>query len=116
MRGLWIGALVIGYSALNTLANTSYKFSSASPTWKTFVKWQVLGNLSGFISVLAFTGLLRWVPLHIAYPVTQGLAMLGVQVIAAWLLFREGIGPLQWAGTLLVVVGIALISAGRSDR
>jgi multidrug transporter EmrE-like cation transporter len=47
---------------------------------------------------------------HVAYPVTQRLAVIGVQVLAAWLLFRETIAPHQWLGTALVVAGIALIT------
>lgn len=57
--------------------------------------------------------LLRYVPMHIAYPVTMGLALIGVQVFAAWLFFRESIGLLQWVGTGLVIAGIVLIGARR---
>jgi len=45
--------------------------------------------------------------------VTIGLSVIGVQVIAARLLFRESIGPLQWLGTGLVAAGIVLISGRR---
>lgn len=55
------------------------------------------------------TWLLRFVPLHVAYPVTAGLAVIGVQVLAARVLFAEPISSPQWLGTLLVVVGIGLI-------
>ena len=64
------------------------------------------------ITVLTLTWLLRYLPLHVAYPVTAGLAVIGVQVAAARWLFDEAVSPTQWLGTLLVVTGIVLISRG----
>jgi multidrug transporter EmrE-like cation transporter len=93
----------------NILANSSFKVSAASDTLRGFLTWQVVGNLAGFITVLTLTGLLRYIPLHIAYPLSTGMAVVGVQVIAARLLFHEAIAPMQWLGTSLIVVGILLI-------
>lgn len=103
-------ALIGGNLLFNIIANASFKLSAASPAWRGFLAWQLVGNLAGFITVLTLTGLLRFVPLHVAYPVTAGLAVIGVQVVAAGLFFHEPISPTQWLGTLLVVAGIALIS------
>jgi multidrug transporter EmrE-like cation transporter len=102
-------SLIGGNLLFNIIANTSFKASAASLTWRGFLMWQVVGNLAGFITVLTLTGLLRFVPLRVAYPVTAGLAVIGVQVVAARLLFHEAISPTQWLGTLLVMVGIVLI-------
>jgi multidrug transporter EmrE-like cation transporter len=102
-------ALVGGNLLFNVLANASFKVSADSRTWREFLLWQVVGNLAGLVTVLTLTGLLRHMPLHVAFPLTTGLAVLGVQVGAAWLLFRESVTPAQWMGTLLVVVGILLI-------
>ena len=113
MRAWRIGALFLGHLAFTTLASVGFKLSSASSGWRGFLLWQIAGNLAGFAGVLALTGLLRLIPLHVAYPVTQGLALIGVQVVAARLLFREAIQPLQWVGTGLVVAGIVLISSVR---
>jgi len=93
----------------NIVANASFKVSAVSSNWRDFLIWQVIGNLAGFATVLTLTGLLRYIPLHMAFPVTTGLAVLGVEVIAAGLLFHEAISPVQWLGTLLVVSGIVLI-------
>lgn len=101
--------LIGGNLVFNILANASFKFSAASLDWRQFLTWQVVGNLAGFVTVLTLTGLLRFLPLHIAYPVTAGLAVIGVQVIAAVWLFGESVSSAQWAGTLLVIMGIALI-------
>jgi multidrug transporter EmrE-like cation transporter len=102
-------ALVGGNLLFNVLANASFKVSADSRTWREFLLWQVVGNLAGLVTVLTLTGLLRHMPLHVAFPLTTGLAVIGVQVGAAWLLFRESVTPAQWMGTLLVVVGILLI-------
>jgi len=93
----------------NIIANASFKFSVTNPTWRSFLTWQVIGNIAGFITVLTLTGLLRFIPLHVAFPVTTGMTVIGVQVLAARLLFHEQISPAQWLGTFLVVIGIMLI-------
>jgi multidrug transporter EmrE-like cation transporter len=103
-------ALIVGNLFFNIVANASFRYSVAGSSWRSFLSWQILGNLAGFITVLTLTGLLRTIPLHVAYPVTTGLAVVGVQVAAAKYLFHEVVTPFQWIGTLLVVVGIVLIS------
>lgn len=102
-------ALIGGNLIFNIVANAGFKLSASSSTWRGFLIWQIVGNLAGLVTVLTLTGLLRFVPLHVAFPVTMGLAVLGVQVIAAGLFFHEAISPGQWLGTLFVVCGIVLI-------
>lgn len=104
--------LLAGNLIFNIVANASFKLSAASPTLRGFVGWQIVGNLAGLITVLTLTGLLRHLPLHVAYPVTTGLAVIGVQVVAARWLFGETISSGQWLGTLLVILGIVLVSRG----
>ncbi len=102
-------ALVLGNLLFNILANAAFKVSALSPNWRGFLTWQVVGNLAGFITVLTLTGLLRHVPLHTAFTVTTGLAVIGVQIAAAAWLFREPISRADWAGAILIVLGIALV-------
>ena len=73
-------ALVGGNLLFNVLANASFKVSADSRTWREFLLWQVVGNLAGLVTVLTLTGLLRHMPLHVAFPLTTGLAVIGVQV------------------------------------
>src|SRR5512143_176746 len=94
----------------NIVANAAFKVSAASNTTRDFIIWQVVGNLAGFITVLTLTGLLRDIPLHIAFTVTTGLAVLGVQIVASGWLFHEPITSPQWFGALLVIVGIGFLS------
>jgi multidrug transporter EmrE-like cation transporter len=70
----------------------------------------VIGNLAGFITVLTLTRLLRYLPLSITFPLTTGLTVIGVQVVAAAALFHEPISARQWAGTAAIVISIFLVS------
>ena len=49
-------------------------------------------------------------PLHVAYPLTEGLTAIGVQVVGGVIVFREKIPPVAWAGTGLILAGIVLFS------
>lgn len=93
----------------NILGNASFKLSTLAGNWKGLVGWQVVGNLAGFITVLTLTGLLKYLPLHVAQPMVQGLAIIGVQIIAARLFFHESISPTQWIGMIVIIGGIFLI-------
>ena len=104
-------ALVAVSVLFNIVASSGFKMSAASTNWRSFLALQAVGNFSGLVTVLALTGLLRLTSLHVAYPVTTGLSVVGVQVVAAALLFREAISPTQWLGTLLIVAGIVLITS-----
>jgi len=103
------GKLLAGNLLFNILANAGFKLSVMNTSWRTFVFWQVVGNLAGFATVLTLTGLLVYIPLHIAFLVTTGLTIIGVQVVAAHFLFHETITPTRWLGTLLIVLGVMLI-------
>ena len=60
--------------------------------------------------MLAYTAILRGMSLHVAYPLTEGLSAVGVQIVGGMLVFRERIPPLAWAGTGLILSGIVLFS------
>jgi len=102
--------LLAGNLFFNVVSNASFKISAHSHHWREFLTWQAIGNLAGFITVLTLTGLLRFIPLHVAYPVTVGLSVIGVQVWAAKWLFHEPITTAQWLGTLLITLGILLFA------
>ena len=106
----FVAALTIGCTIFNIVANASFKAAALSPNWRGFLTRQVAGNLAGFLTVLALTGLLRFIPLAVAFPVTTGLAVIGVQVAAASMIFHESISPVQWLGTGVIVIGIFLVA------
>ena len=91
------------------VANAAFRLSAHGATWSDVVRWQIFGNVAGFVTVLTLTGLLRYAPLSIAFPVTTGLSILAVQIVAARWLFHEPIDARQWTGSLLIGVGIFLV-------
>jgi multidrug transporter EmrE-like cation transporter len=109
-----IGALVISLLVFNVIfnviANASFKMSAQSSNWRGFLTWQVIGNMAGLITVLTLTGLLRFIPLHVAFPVTTGLTVIAIQVFASRMIFNEQISLAHWLGTLLVTVGIVFLT------
>jgi len=104
-----ITALIVVNVIFSILANAAFHVSARSTSWSDVLTWQLFGNLAGLITVLALTGLLRYLPLSIAFPVTTGMSILGVQVVAARWLFNEPIDAVQWAGALLIGVGVFLV-------
>ena len=86
---LLIGGLLFLNMVFNILGNASFKLSALAANWKGLVGWQVAGNLAGLVTVLTLTGLLKFLPLHVAQPMVQGLAIIGVQIVAAKLFFRD---------------------------
>jgi multidrug transporter EmrE-like cation transporter len=112
-RAPHVSAAMAGLIGLNVvfsiLANAAFRASARGGTWSDVLLWQVLGNLAGFVTVLTLTALLRWIPLSIAFPVTTGLSIVAVQVVAARWLFAEPIAAAQWAGSLLIAAGIFLV-------
>jgi multidrug transporter EmrE-like cation transporter len=109
MNVFYVTGLIVANIFFNVVANIGFKFSAESTTLRGFLIWQVLGNLAGLITVITLTLLLRFLPLHIAFPVTTGLSLLCVQVLAAGLFFGETITSVQWLGTLLIVCGVVLV-------
>lgn len=95
----------------NTGAHISLKRSAARRGVRLFLLWQVIGNLAGFGGVLAYTALMRGgMSLHVAYPLTEGLTAIGVQIVGGMIVFRERISPVTWVGTGLILSGIVFFS------
>lgn len=105
-------ALIILNLLFNIVANASFKISAGSSNLRGFLSWQVVGNLAGFITVITLTVMLRYLPLHVAFPVTTGLAVIGVQMISGRLFFGESVSSSDWLGTFLVVLGIFFLTRG----
>jgi undecaprenyl phosphate-alpha-L-ara4N flippase subunit ArnE len=102
----WLIVVNLGF---NVLSNAAFRVSAMSDTMRGLITWQVVGNLAGFITVITLTWMLKYMPLSIAFPLTTGLTVLGVQMVAASWIFREPVSERQWLGTLAIVVGIWLI-------
>ena len=108
-RSELIGAGIATHLAFNIVAAVAFRLAAQSGSWFAFLVWQVVGNLAGFLTVIALTILLRFIPLSVAYPITTGLSVIGVQVIAASLVLHEPLPLRVWFGTLLIVLGILFV-------
>jgi multidrug transporter EmrE-like cation transporter len=97
------------YLVFVTGANIFLKLSADAGSFPPFIMMQIAGNLAGLVGVLAYTGLMRTVPLHVAFPLTRGLVVLGIQLVAALLVFHEAFRPTEAVGTLLVTAGIVCV-------
>jgi undecaprenyl phosphate-alpha-L-ara4N flippase subunit ArnE len=102
----WLIVVNLGF---NVLSNAAFRVSALSPNWRGLLTWQVVGNLAGLVTVITLTWMLKYLPLSIAFPLTTGLTVLGVQMVAASWIFKESISERQWFGTLAIVLGIWLI-------
>jgi multidrug transporter EmrE-like cation transporter len=100
------------YLVFVTTSNVFLKLSAEAGETLLFVTMLAAGNLVGFVGVLAYTGLLRTLPLHVAFPLSRGLVVLGVQLVAALLVFHETFRVTEAAGAVLVTAGILLVGAG----
>ncbi len=112
MKTVWVVALVVANLAAILTSSVGLKLSAWAPDRRGFLGWQVVANLAGFLGVLAFTGLMRFVPLSIGYGITAGLGFVLVQIVGARLFFHEPVTPVQWLGVGAVALGIALIASG----
>ena len=106
MLVFWLIVINLGF---NVLSNAAFRVSATSPNWRGLLIWQVVGNLAGFVTVITLTWMLKYMPLSVAFPLTTGLTVLGVQMVAASWIFNEPVSQRQWLGTLAIVVCIWLI-------
>jgi multidrug transporter EmrE-like cation transporter len=102
--------LLLADMTANTGAHVCLKFSARRKGVKLFVLYQVVGNLAGFLGVLAYTALLRTMSLHVAYPLTEGITAIGVLLVGGMFVLKEDIRPLAWVGTGLILCGIVFFS------
>jgi len=77
-----------------------------------FQPWVALGVLLLLLWMLSRMALLSWADLSYVLPVTSiGYVLVA---LAGKLFLNEQITPLRWAGIVLIVAGVALVSGGPS--
>jgi multidrug transporter EmrE-like cation transporter len=113
LRALSILGLTVLNLIFQVISNIGFKLSADSTGWQDFLGWQVVANVTGFLSVIAFTFLLRLISLHVAFALTVGFGFALVQVLGARFVFHEAITSSQWFGVALITVGIIIVSFGR---
>ena len=105
-----------GYFVVVTAANILLKRSAEAGGVWIFLAFQLAGNLAGLGGVLLYTGLLKRMPLHVAFPLSRGVAVLGVQLAASVFFFHERFSLTEAAGTAVVAAGIILVGAGAARK
>jgi multidrug transporter EmrE-like cation transporter len=106
------------YLVVVTFGNVLLKLSASATGAGPFLALQAGGNVAGFVGILAYTGLLRTLPLHIAFPLSRGLVVLGIQLVASLLVFHEAFRPTEAIGAALATAGIILVglAAPRTEK
>jgi multidrug transporter EmrE-like cation transporter len=99
--------LKAGVQPLGALSVNLHNF--VPTTLRVLSQWPILLGLSFYvISVGVWIVGLSRVQVSIAYPMLS----LGyvVNALAAWYLFGEALGPMRWAGMMLILAGVLVIS------
>lgn len=104
------GAQLLLKAGVGPLGVLSVDWHNAVPTaLRVLSQWPILAGLACYVVSVGvwIVGLSR-VDVSIAYPMLS----LGyvVNAIAAWWLFGEVLGPTRWAGMMLILGGVFLIS------
>ena len=105
MGMLW----VLLFWAMQVSANLLFKYGTvaASRYWPCFI----LGNVIGASSILVMMKIYSSMQANVAMAIAGGGTFLMVQ-IALTVVFREPLQRLQYAGILLVMVGMTIVSLG----
>jgi multidrug transporter EmrE-like cation transporter len=78
-------------------------------TLKVLMQWPIIAGLACYvISVGVWIVGLSRVEVSLAYPMlSMGYV---VNALAAWWLFGEALGPMRWAGMMLILAGVLVMS------
>jgi multidrug transporter EmrE-like cation transporter len=106
------GAQLLLKAGVNPLGVLSVDWHNLVPTTlRVLSQWPIVAGLGCYVVSVAvwIVGLSR-VEVSIAYPMLS----LGyvVNALAAWWLFGEVLGPTRWAGMMLILGGVFLMSRG----
>jgi drug/metabolite transporter (DMT)-like permease len=112
--GLYTIGLAVLNQVMNVGATTGFAISGRSENMKGFLIWQIIGSVFGLGTQLTFAGLVRFSSVQWASAIGIGLAFVSAEVFSAYAIFREAFSRMQWAGVVLVFVGLILIAGGKS--
>jgi multidrug transporter EmrE-like cation transporter len=101
---VFLGLTIVFQSAAHILLRFA---ADTTPVWA-FIAFSV-GNLAGLVGVLTYTGLLKKLPLHLGFPLTQGFVALGVLFIGSFCIFHESFTRNEIIGCSLVLLGVILL-------
>ena len=102
-------SLTVGLTVAANLLLKRGTDQETSPIFLGLISWKTFAGFFCFgVALVAYTMLLKYVPLHFAASITSA-KFIGV-VLAAWLVLGERIVSQQWAGMVLIAVGILVVS------
>ncbi|MBE2239246.1 MAG: EamA family transporter [Caldilineaceae bacterium] len=108
-----IGQITLKYGMMQTGQITLSAHDLAPTLFRIFTNPFIIGGLALYVGGTVFwLAALSRVDLSFAYPFAS-LSYV-VMLTASWLLFNENITPLRLAGTLVVMLGVFLISRSGS--
>jgi len=104
------GAQLLLKAGVQPLGEISVGWATLLPTaLRVLSQWPIVAGLACYVVSVAvwIVGLSR-VEVSLAYPMLS----LGyvVNALAAWWLFGEALGPLRWAGMMLILAGVLVMS------
>jgi len=104
------GAQLLLKAGVTPLGAINVELSTLLPTaLRVLTQWPILAGLACYVVSVGvwIVGLSR-VDVSLAYPMLS----LGyvVNAVAAWWLFGEALGPMRWAGMLLILAGVLVMS------
>lgn len=109
-RAMKNGLLLAVYLVFVTAANVLLKQAAGAQAGLPFLALLAAGNIAGFAGILAYTGLLQTLPLHIAFPLSRGFSVIGI-LASSLLLFHEQLKVTEALGAVLVTGGIILVGS-----
>ncbi len=107
-RGVRYALLALAV-AFNVGSYMVFKFISSKPHGPAWAGLFASGLGLGAINVFLFTTALRELKLAIAYPVFAGASITLIVLLSAWF-FDEKVTSINFAGAVLVALGIAFLS------
>src|SRR3989338_6797111 len=99
------GLLILGYLLTFLGVNLSMKVATQKSGTPAFSWWFIGGNAVGFFCTIFITLALKDRNPNLIYALCVGGGFCLLQV-ASFLIFREPLGAWQWAGVLLIGIGI----------
>lgn len=104
-----VGVYLAAFWAMQVVAQVLFKWGSTGGS--RWVWGFVVGNVLGFFSVWLLMLVYKAIHPNIALGIAIGGAFLLCQVALA-IVFKSTVRPVQWAGIVAIVIGMALLAGG----
>jgi len=107
---LLLVGLVLLYVFFFDLSHYAFKMSVSRAGVKNLLYYQFVGNFAGFLAVICYTIMLKFLPLYLAFAIATGLGQLFLYTLVSRVVLKEVFGIYQVIGIVLILAGILLVS------